>query len=246
MTKNKIFNEDCLITMKNIPDDSVNLIVTSPPYNKGYWSSNRNLNNGFKTKARRIDYGTFDDKMNPNEYNDWQRNVISECLRILKPDGSMFYNHQPIQKNHQEVNPSFIYDFPLKQTIIWNRKNTPKLDKSYFYPNIEYIFWIQKTKKSKVKFNRNNAIHKKSIWDILPDKSNKFPAPMPLSLVHNCILSCTTPHDLVFDPFMGSGTTALSATMNNRNFLGSEVSKDFCILIDKRIKEYNSQTKLFK
>lgn len=56
---NKIYNMDCLEGLKQMKDNSVDLIVTSPPYNKGYWSSNRNLNNGFKTKARRIDYENF-------------------------------------------------------------------------------------------------------------------------------------------------------------------------------------------
>jgi DNA modification methylase len=125
-----IHNEDCLETMSRMDDSSVDLIITSPPYNKGYWSSNRNLNNGFKTKSRRIEYDGYNDCMDPVEYQNWQRKVISECLRILKPSGSLFYNHQPIQKNHLEINPTYIYDFPLKQTIIWNRKNTPKLDVS--------------------------------------------------------------------------------------------------------------------
>ena len=59
MEINKIYNEDNLETMAKMPDSFVDLIVTSPPYNKGYWSSNRNLNNGFKTKARRIDYENY-------------------------------------------------------------------------------------------------------------------------------------------------------------------------------------------
>ena len=119
--------------MSKIDDNFVDLIVTSPPYNKGYWSSNRNVNNGFKTKSRRIEYDNFNDNLKPEEYIKIQKKIIEECLRILKPTGSLFYNHQPIQKLHQEINPLYIYDFPLKQTIIWNRKNTPKIDKSYFF-----------------------------------------------------------------------------------------------------------------
>jgi len=154
---NKIYNEDCLITMSRIEDSSIDLIVTSPPYNKGYWSSNRNLNNGFKTKSRRIDYGEYDDNLDPLEYEANQIKVISECLRILKPSGSLFYNHIDILNKHQTIHPKWVYNFPLKQIIIWDRKNTPKLDKSYFFPINEYVFWIQKDKKSRTYFNRHNS-----------------------------------------------------------------------------------------
>jgi len=238
MEINKIYNENNLETMAKMPDCFVDLIVTSPPYNKGYWSSNRNLNNGFKTKARRIDYENYSDNLNPKDYEEWQRKFIKECLRILKPTGSFFYNHQPIQKNHQEVNPLFIYDFPLKQTIIWNRKNTPKLDKSYFFPITEYIFWLQKEKDSRVKFNRKKALFNTNVWNISPDVKNKFPAPFPEELVNNCILSCTEENDLVYDPFMGSGTTAKMAILNNRNWIGSEISTEYCDIINKRLENH--------
>lgn len=220
-----IYNEDCMSLMSRIPDDSVDLIVTSPPYNKGYWSSNRNPNNGFNTKSRRIEYDSFNDCMNPNEYDDWQRKVIRSCLRILKPTGSLFYNHQPIQKMHQEVNPLFVYEFPVKQTIVWNRKSTPKLDKSYFFPVVEWIYWIQKSHDARVKFERNRALFNKCVWEIMPDKNNPFPAPFPEDLPMNCILTCTDEGDIVFDPFMGSGTVAKVCKKMNRRYIGSELGK---------------------
>jgi modification methylase len=223
-----IHNEDCLETMSRMDDSSVDLIITSPPYNKGYWSSNRNLNNGFKTKSRRIEYDGYNDCMDPVEYQNWQRKVISECLRILKPSGSLFYNHQPIQKNHLEINPTYIYDFPLKQTIIWNRKNTPKLDVSYFFPIYEYIFWIKKSKEARPYFNRKAALETKSIWPINPEKNNNHPAPFPIKLVENIILSCSKEGDLIYDPFAGSGTTLRSAINNNRLAIGSDVGESYC------------------
>ena len=223
MEKNIIYNENCLKTLSKINDNTIDLIVTSPPYNKGYWSSNRNLKNGFGTKSRRIEYDNFNDNMKPIEYINWQKKAIKECLRVLKHTGSLFYNHQPIQKLHQEVLPTYVYDFPLKQTIIWNRKNTPKLDKSYFFPTIEFIYWLQKTKQSRVKFNRKKSLFKKAIWDINPDKKNKFAAPFPIEIPLNCILSCTDENDIVYDPFMGSGTTAIACKQTNRHFIGSEI-----------------------
>jgi modification methylase len=229
-----IYNEDCLDTMSRIENDSVALIITSPPYNKGYWSSNRNLNNGFKTKSRRIEYDGYNDCIDPSEYNEWQRRVITECLRILKPDGSLFYNHQPIQKNHTEINPTYVYDFPLKQTIIWNRKNTPKLDKSYFYPVHEYIFWIKKTPTARPLFNRSSAMEKKSIWPFNPAKKNDHPAPFPEDLVENIVNACSMPGDIVYDPFAGSGTTLKVANSLGRQSFGSDVGESYC-------KSFNNQ-----
>lgn len=237
----ELYNDDCLKKLKEIPDNSINLIVTSPPYNKGFWSSNRNINNGFKTKSRRIEYENYNDNLQPQEYEKYQRKVLDECIRILKPDGSIFYNHIDILNKHQTIHPKWVYDYPLKQIIIWNRKNTPKLDKSYFLPINEYIFWIQKTTTSRTKFNRKKSIFNKNIWDINPDKNNKFPAPFPVELPLNCILSTTDKDDIVLDPFMGSGTTGIACKKTNRNFIGIELSTEYCNIAKRRIEnqEYN-------
>lgn len=245
MEINKIYNEDCLQTMKRIKDNSVNCIVTSPPYNKGYWSKNRNINNGFKTKSRCIDYGDFNDNLQPNVYEDLQKKVIKECLRILKPDGSLFYNHIDILNEHNTIHPNFIYDFPVKQIIIWNRKNTPKLDKSYFYPIHEYIFWLKKSKECKPYFNRKSSPLNKSIWNITPATENNHPAPFPIKLVKNCILMTTKENDLVYDCYMGSGTTAKASTQLKRNYIGSELNIDYINKHLKEEKEINNQTTLF-
>lgn len=239
MEVNKIYNMDCLEGMKQMEDSSVDLIITSPPYNKGFWSSNRNVNNGFKTKSRCIDYDSFSDNLKPKEYEEWQKKVLKECIRILKPTGSIFYNHIPIQKEHQEIFPKFVFDFPLKQIIIWNRKNTPKLDESYFFPVIEYIFWIQKSKKSRCKFNRKKTIFNSCVWEFQPDNKNDFPAPFPIELPLNCIKSCSEENDLILDCFMGSGTTAVACKQLNRNFIGFEISKKYCEIANQRLSQSN-------
>ena len=242
---NKIYHENNLDTMSKMPDDCIDCIITSPPYNKGFWSKNRNVNNGFKTKSRFIDYGDFNDTLKPDIYESKQRELIKECLRILKPKGSLFYNHIDILNEHNTIHPSYVYDFPVKQIIIWNRKNTPKLDKSYFYPIHEYIFWIKKSKESKPYFNRKNSTLNKSIWNMNPAVNNNHPSPFPIDLVKNCILMTTKENDLIYDCFMGSGTTAKAATELKRNYIGSELNIDY---INKHIKEeqyINNQIKLF-
>jgi modification methylase len=234
----QIIHNDCLDGIKTINDNSIDLIVTSPPYNKGWWSSNRNPNNGFRTKSRRIEYGTYNDKMEPKLYAEWQSKVISELIRILKPTGSIFYNTIDILNKHQCKHTQFVWDYPVKQVIIWNRKNTPKLDKSYFFPTTENIFWIQKTKDSRTYFNRNNCKFKTSVWEIPPDRKNNFPAPFPIDVPLNCIMSCCPSGGVVLDPFMGSGTTGVASKICGMNFIGIEIDKSFCSMARDRINNY--------
>ena len=173
----RVYCLDVLKGLSLLKDDSIDLCVTSPPYNKGWWSKNRNMNNGLDfrkaSKCRRIDYGVYDDKMPPEEYALWQSKVISEILRVLKPSGSLFYNHTDLKCNHKTIHPTWVYAFNVKQICIWNRKNTPILTPEYFYPTHEYLFWI--TNGGKVKFKKNEALFTKSIWDISPAIGNKHP-----------------------------------------------------------------------
>tara|TARA_B110000211_G_scaffold146113_1_gene166624 strand:- start:1222 stop:1941 length:720 start_codon:yes stop_codon:yes gene_type:complete len=236
MELNKIYNEDCLITLSNMEDESVDLVVTSPPYNKNHWIKNKT-----KTKdsfIRTIEYSTYDDNLPQHEYIDWQKKVISECQRVLKPHGSIFYNHIDIMSNHLTIHPSFVYEFPLKQIIVWDKCGTPKIDKAYFLPFTEWIFWIKKNKESVPYFDRNNALFKKNIWSIPRSQEPNHPAPFAEKMVQNVILSCSKEGDVVYDPFMGSGTTYRVGRKHNRNVIGSEVSEEYTKLAESKIVDH--------
>ena len=238
MELDKIYCEDCLETLSKMEDNSVDLIITSPPYNKGYWATNRCMSKNEKTihtKSRRIDYGVFNDTMEPEEYEKWQRDVLDECLRVLKPSGSLFYNHIDILRDHTTIHPTYVYDYPVKQVIIWDRGSTPKIDVSYFYPITEWIYWIKKDKDSKPYFNRNDAEMQKNIWRFNPDKDNNHPAPFPLELPMNIIKCCSKEGDIIYDPFMGSGTVAKAARDLGRHYIGSELNPDYIIMAEERL-----------
>ena len=233
MELNKIYNEDCLVTLSKMEDNSVDLVVTSPPYNKNHWIKNK-----VRSKddfIRKIEYSTYDDNLPQEEYVEWQKKVISECLRVLKPSGSLFYNHIDIMTNHLTIHPSWVYDFPLKQVIVWDKCGTPKIDKSYFLPFTEWIFWIKKDKDSVPYFDRNSALFKKNIWSIPRSQESNHPAPFAEKMVENVILSCSKLGDLVYDPFMGSGTTAMVAKILNRDYIGCELHEKYGELIKDRV-----------
>ena len=147
----------------------------------------------------------------------------------------IFYNHIDILRDLNTIHPSYVYDYPLKQIIVWDRGGTPKLDKSYFIPITEWIFWLKKDKDSRPYFDRRQADFQKSIWRFNPDKKNTHPAPFPIELPMNIIKSCSKEGDVVYDPFMGSGTVALAARNLGRHYIGSELNPDYIIMSEERL-----------
>ena len=244
MELNKIYNEDCLLTLGKMEDNSVDLIVTSPPYNKGYYGQ---LSGNIEKKNwnQIINYDSYEDCMKPEDYEQWQRNIISECIRVLKPTGSLFYNHKDIISQGLIVHPKWVYDFKVRELIIWDRSNSPQISDRYFLPITEYIWWIVKDPKN-VYFDKEKSAYKNNIWRVNFEK-NLHPAPFPLKLINSIVASCSPRGGVIYDPFMGSGTTALS-TINageGRSYIGSEISENYCKMAEERIKNQTAQLSLF-
>ena len=136
-----------------------------------------------------------------------------------------------------------MYDFDVHQQIIWDRSASPNQNNRYFTPITEYIYWIVKDRKE-FYFNKDNSVYKHTIWRINPDK-NPHPAPFPYIMAANIINCCSKEGDIVYDPFMGSGTTALACLIANRHFIGFEIDKKYYDISMQRIKQEQSQMRLF-
>lgn len=245
MEIDKIYNEDCLETMSRIHDNSVDLVVTSPPYNKGFYANkNAKQSKVWNTlSGRKIAYDSFSDDMPPEEYEEWQKAVISECIRILKPSGSLFYNHKDIIYKGLIVPPKWVYDFKVRQQIIWDRQSSCMIDPHYFMPANEWIYWIVKDEK-RVFFDKEKSSFRTNIWRMNIDK-NPHPAPFPYIMAANIINCCSKEEDIVYDPFMGSGTTALASVKLGRHYIGSEISEKYVSMANEKIKIEQSQLTLF-
>ena len=245
MDIDRIYNEDCLETMARIPDNSIDLIVTSPPYNKGFYANkNAKQSKVWNTlNGRKIAYDSFSDDMFPEDYEEWQKAVISECIRILKPSGSLFYNHKDIIYKGLIVPPKWVYDFKVRQQIIWDRQSSCMIDPHYFMPANEWIYWIVKDEK-KVFFDKEKSSFRTNIWRMNIDK-NPHPAPFPYIMAANIINCCSKEGDIVYDPFMGSGTTALASVKLGRHYRGSEISEKYVQMANEKIKIEKSQPTLF-
>lgn len=245
MEFDKIYNEDCIATLSRMQNDSIDLIITSPPYNKNFYCSSRGQSTSWRAlRGAQIPYDVFTDSLPPEEYESWQREIIQECLRVLKPTGSLFYNHKDIISKGQIVVPKYIYDFPVHQQIIWNRGSCLDNNKRYFQPITEYIYWLVKDSKQFF-FDKSQAVYKQSVWNINFEINTDHPAPFPKVLVGNIIKSCSKINDVVYDPFMGSGTVALVAKRLGRYYIGSEISENYVNMANKRLMQDKIQPALF-
>lgn len=247
MELNKIYCEDCMQTLSRMEDNSIDLVITSPPYNKNiYASASGDTKSWSNLRGRQIAYDTYDDAMRPEEYEAWQRKVISECLRVLKPTGSLFYNHKDILVDGRIVSPRYVYDYNVHQQIIWNRGSSLANDPHYFQPITEYVYWIVKDTK-KFFFDKSKAVFRQSVWNINFEINTQHPAPFPLLLAENIVLSVSKDGDAIYDPFMGSGTTALAACKigGGRKYIGSEISEKYVQMANKRIETETQQLELF-
>ena len=124
--------------------------------------------------------------------------------------------------------------FPVRQIIIWQRTGGINFNPGYFLPTYEVIYMIAKPKfRLSPKANAQG-----DVWRIPQETKNPHPAPFPLELAQRCIESTTA--DVVLDPFIGSGTTAIAAEIAERQWIGIDISETYCKLARRRIKDLNS------
>ena len=162
--------------------------------------------------------------------------LLEELYRVVKPNGSVFFNHKVVLRDCLGHFPQWVLNARLNlyQMIIWNRMCSSNMRSETLYPTYELIFWLVK---GKPKVFKSQAKHQNDIWNILPDRGNKHPAPFPYELAENCVnLVCERgSNSLVLDPFSGSGTTALAAKNNGFDFIGFEISPEYVKMAKNRL-----------
>ena len=260
---NKIYNENCLLTMSKIPDNSIDLVVTSPPYDelrdyKGY---------------------SFDFK-----------NIAKELFRVTKDGGVVVWIVGDATINGSETGTSFkqaLYfkeiGFNIHDTMIYKKNNFSNPSNTRYHQIFEFMFILSKKKintynllkdrKNKYLSSWGKNSFRKKTGELTERKKNiceeygarvnfweytvgygfntkdniahQHPAIFPEKLAIDHILSWSNENDLVYDPFMGSGTTAKACVLTNRNFIGSEISEEYCEIANKRIDNYINQQNLF-
>jgi len=228
--------DDCIDALNSLDEESVDTIVTSPPYNKKGLLGSVNVGNQIWGKFN-IDYNNYGDNMSEDEYQAWMIAFLQACHRVIKPSGSIFFNHKPRRhKNRCHLPTDFISKsgIPLYQLIIWDRRSSPNIRNDVLVPCTEHIYWLCK-KKPKVFRNQVPTEFRGEVWTIPPSNQKLHPAPFPELLVTNCIQLTTAEKDTVCDPFMGSGTTGIACKNTGRQFIGIEKDPDYFQLATTRI-----------
>jgi modification methylase len=220
--------------MKTIPDKSIDLVLTSPPYNK--CARQQNNTKAVTWSKGRIKYDSYNDCKPQGEYEEWQKVIIRECVRLLKPEGSMFYNHKQQIREHKVIFPHrWLEEFNIRQMIVWNRKNSPMLEPIRFLPCTEYLFWI--TKERKTPYFNPKCFSYSEVWEISPKPMKEHPAPFPIELATRVLTAASNKDFVVLDPFMGSGTTGVACKELGRNFIGIEISPEYYKIAERRINQ---------
>ena len=255
---NKIYCGDNLEIIKRLDDCTIDLTVTSPPYD------------------------------NLREYNGYSWNfeaLAQQLYRVTKEGGVVVWVVGDATINGSETGTSFkqaLYfkeiGFNIHDTMIWNKGGFSDVGslKYRYAPVFEYMFVFSKGKintfnpiKDGINKHKNKKISKTkrladgttkkgksyisseygqrfNIWDIYPQGNTTcHPAPFPEKLANDHIISWSNKGDLILDPFMGSGTTAKMALKNERNFIGFEISPEYCNIANRRIEGWKTQTRLF-
>lgn len=235
---NQIFNEDCLLTMSKMSDNFVDLILTSPPYNM------TKRKGGYADKIKR--YDQYNDWKSEEEYINWTIDIFVNFDRVLKKNGVILYNF-----SYSIETPSLPYllisgliqntNFMVADTIVWKKSNSIPHPASYNRLNriVEFIYVICRKKEIK-DFNCFKKVVKKSpknqnYYEIIDNfitaknndgSTNLNKATFSSELCEKLLNIYAKPNLLVYDPFMGTGTTAVACKKLNLNYIGSEISTD--------------------
>lgn len=231
--RNSIILGDSLDVMRRLPTGSIDLIVTSPPYNLKN-SSGNGMKDGrggkWENASLMHGYQEHSDNMPYDEYCRWQRKCLRQMLRLIPEDGAIFYNHKwRVQRGLLQDRTEIVKDFPVRQIIIWKRKGGINFNAGYFLPTYEVIYVIAKPG-FKLAQGANKA---GDVWEIMQEMNNPHPAPFPVELIDRIISS--TDAKLILDPFAGSGTTGVAAVNNGRDYVLIDNSEKYCEMAKMRL-----------
>jgi site-specific DNA-methyltransferase (adenine-specific) len=231
---NKIYNIDCLKGLSQLGDNSVDFAFTDPPFGIKFHA----LTSVYFNKNSRNDSIKYKDYENEKEYSEWSEEWIKEIYRVIKHDGAFCLVSGWSNVSYLDL-AGRRAGFKVLNHVIW-KYEFGLFTKKKFTTSHYHVLCFVKTddiKKSKYFFKKQKNYDEDVILDIRRNGTNikGHPCALPPQLVEKFVKSFSREGDLVLDIFMGSGTTALVARNNNRNFIGFEISKDYMKLINKRL-----------
>ncbi len=234
--KNKVICGDCLELLKEIPDESIDAIVTDPPYNTGMQKVD------LKPNQKAWLSGFFDDNYTDEDYLKLIKGTLKELFRILKNNkgGYIYMNWKKMGLWINELNN---VGFNVKNVIVWDKKVHGLNYQNYAYTH-EFIIFFTKGKffpSNKSLEDKRNGYFK-DVWNIQRkiennSKEGHHETEKLLKVVKIPIEHSTNKGDIVIDPFLGSGTTAVACKQLGRNYIGFEISQEYVDMANKRLEQ---------
>tara|TARA_Y100000114_G_C11688634_1_gene292432 strand:+ start:57 stop:800 length:744 start_codon:yes stop_codon:yes gene_type:complete len=241
----ELYNEDCFKVLSSLQDNSIDCLFTSPPYN-----ARLRILNGKYVKRKKSDstnrkYLNFTDDLTMEDYEKFLDNLFSESLRVSKIS---FINLQILTGNKIAIFKMIgKYSQHIKEMIIWDKINSqPAISEKVMNSTFEFFLILSREKSDamKRKFKVFNS-KRGAFQNIIRVKSKQsfttcHSASMPLEVARILLKNFTKKHDLVCDPFMGTGTTGVICKSLNRQFIGVEINQDYFQIAKERI-EFKTQ-----
>ena len=249
---NKIYNQDCIDGMKAIPDGKIDLIVTDPPFAINFKAKKANYNR----TASRVLSGY--NEITKENYYEFTLNWMSQCFRILKESGGMYVfsgwnNLADILNAIEEIG------FITVNHIIWKYQFGVVTSRKFVTSHYHCLYICKNDKKRKFfpyerfskeeKNNQGRSLHykdKEDVWEIKREYwtgDEKTPTKLPAEIIKKILQYSSEEGDLVFDPFLGSGQTAVVSKLLKRNYIGFEIVKEYFDFISKRLKSNSYRIK---
>lgn len=234
---NKVHQADCLDFMKQMPDKSVDLVLTDPPYFLD-WKEPIKFNDRkdmFHHKEETLKWDSNED------VRLFYSNLLKEFNRIIKETGSIiiFSKTEFITYLYEEGKKN---DFDYKATMCWHKTNPMiQIRKKNYVSSIEFISWLAR-KREKIEFTFNfltqNEMHNFIEMPICGGNERwEHPTQKPLKLIEKLVKIHSNTNDIIIDPFLGSGTTAVAAKQLKRNFIGIEKEEKYCEISRQRLRQ---------
>ena len=237
-----VYFEDCVEGMRErLDDNSVDMAFTSPPYNVDIGDQ------GTRTR----DEVYYDESLDDDEYRGLLSDTFNELARVITDDGHIFINHQNDYRGGTLQPPSYLNDLmpvPLRSLIVWDKGKVPPATQHLNHDGMFYASWDPiyhySRDPSPIPSDKRH-----SVWEVAPvsgkerDRSDDHPVPYPVEIVERALKATTSKGDTILDPFMGSGTTAVAAIRNNRDYVGFELDEEgaYKPIIERRIGEAKRQ-----
>ena len=245
MKSPRLINGEALKNLKKLDDQTIDLIITDPPYNLGLFMKNRKTN---LSAMRKNHFSGKNWDMLGEEV--WLENIdliFKEFSRVLKKKGAIIL-FIAIIKLERIIKLAEKNNFYYKTTGIWHKKNPmPRNLNLHFINSTESWLYFINNGKTGTFNNNGKAIHdffESSNTSTLEKENGKHPTQKPTKLITFLLEILSNPSDIVLDPFMGSGSTGVSCIKSKRSFIGIELEKNYFEIAKKRINKESCQPRL--